>query len=69
MHRGCQTPFSFLSEEQIAVCINKNKEAYLHIINYFIIRGFFFLIIDLHQLALILEFGLLITSALQSTKR
>lgn len=43
MHRGCQTPFSFLSEEQIAVCINKNKEAYLHIINYFIIsKGFFF---------------------------
>lgn len=43
MHRACQTPFSFLSEEQIAVCINKNKEAYLHIINYFIIsKGGFF---------------------------
>lgn len=44
MHRARQTSFSFLSKEQIAVCLNKNNELHLRIIRYFIINSFFFFI-------------------------
>lgn len=43
MHRARQTSFSFLSKEQIAVCLNKNNELHLRIIRYFIINSFFFI--------------------------
>lgn len=42
MHPARQTSFSFLSKEQIAVCLNKNNELHLRIIRYFIINSFSF---------------------------
>ena len=67
MHWACLTVCNFLSKEQIAVCLHKNKELHLRIFSYFTVN-MGFLIISLHKLNLFLEFGLLITYPLHNSK-
>lgn len=68
MHRARQTSFSFLSKEQIAVCLNKNNELHLRIIRYFIINSFFFSS-PVSQICCDWAFSLPITSPLHSTSK
>lgn len=68
MHRACQT-FSFLSKEQIAVCL-KNKELHFRIISYsYTKKNPVHDIISLHKIIFFLELGLLIAHPLHNTKK